>query len=167
MTVLVHPEGGARSQPSESRRSDRQREDQSWIKPLSVPIPVSSWTPQKQHLAREVEDLRTTQKDTARRLADALEHGRRVERDLKRSNSDNRLFREAAERDRTELENAYLRVVDLEVASANTLLEEESHYQREVAQAGMDRQRGILMAEAQSALTGQAASSDQRMEASI
>ena len=106
MTVLVHPEGGARSQPSESRRSDRQREDQSWIKPLSVPMPVSSWTPQKQNLAREVEDLRTTQKDTARRLADALEHGERMERDLNRSASDNRLFREAAERDRTELENS-------------------------------------------------------------
>ena len=127
-------------------------------------MPVSSWTPQKQNLAREVEDLRATQKDTARRLADALEHGKWLERDLNRSFSNDRLYREEYEQDRMELENAYLRAVDMEVASANNLLEEESHFQRGVAQAGMERQRGILMAEAQSALTSQAAGSDQRME---
>ena len=86
-----------------------------------------------------------------------------MELDLRRSASDNRLFQEAAERDRSELESAYLRTVDIEVASANRMLEQESHYQREVAQAGYDRQRGILMAEAQSALTDQAATSDQRL----
>ena len=45
-------------------------------------VEVPTWTPQKQSLAREVEDLRTTQKDTARRLADALEQGRRVDMDF-------------------------------------------------------------------------------------
>ena len=118
-----------------------------------------SWTPQKQSLAKEVEDLRSMQKDTARRLADALDHGHRMELDLRRSASDNQLIREVAERGRTELENVYFRAVDLEVASANKLLEEEAHYQHEVAQAGYDRQREHLMVEARSALSDQAASS--------
>ena len=58
-----------------------------------------------------------------------------------------------------------MRTVDIEVASANRLLEQESQYQREVAQAGYDRQREVLMAEAQSALIDQASTSDQRLMA--
>ena len=51
-----------------------------------------AWTPHKQSLARAVEDLRATQKDTARRLADALGHGHRMEMELRRVASDNRPF---------------------------------------------------------------------------
>ena len=71
-----------------------------------------------------------------------------MELDLRHLAIDNRLFQGAAERDRTELENVYLLTVDIEVAPASRMLEEGSHYQREVAQAGYDRQRGFLMAEA-------------------
>ena len=42
--------------------------------------------------------MRSMQKDTAIRLADALDHGRRMELDLRRSASDNRLFQEVVER---------------------------------------------------------------------
>ena len=62
-----------------------------------------SWTPQKQSLAREVEDLRATQKDMARKLASALDQWKRMESDLRRSARDHKRFQHQAEQDRAEL----------------------------------------------------------------
>ena len=41
------PRRGARSQPSDSRRVARQRDDHSWLKPQSMVAESSAWTPMK------------------------------------------------------------------------------------------------------------------------
>ena len=75
-------------QRSEQQRAARRRsmDDHSWIHASTLEHASHSWTPQKQSLAREIHELRLTNKDQSRELARALERSQQLEVSLTASN---------------------------------------------------------------------------------
>ena len=60
--------------------SRRGLDDQSWIQASSsVGSAAQQWTPQKQRLAKEIQDLRVFNKDQSKELVRALEKTKRLE----------------------------------------------------------------------------------------
>ena len=87
--------------PGRSPRGDRvsgvgrrPREDSTWIQLTTRPS-SQLWTPQKQSLAMELQQLRATHQDQSRQMVEVIERSRRLEEDLAASSRYHRLFSRA------------------------------------------------------------------------
>ena len=106
--------------PGRSPRGDRAsglgritREDSTWIQPATGSS-SQLWTPQKQSLARELQQLRITHQDQSRQMVEVIERSRRLEEDLAASSRYRRISQEQSEHACNELEHAYLSTLDRE-----------------------------------------------------
>ena len=75
-----------KSEREQQRAARRPMDDHSWIHASTLEHASQSWTPQKQSLAREIHELRLTNKDQSRELARALERSQQLEVSLTASN---------------------------------------------------------------------------------
>ena len=83
----------------------RPREDSTWIQPTTRPS-SQLWTPQKQSLAMELQQLRITHQDQSRQMVEVIERSRCLEEDLAASSRYHQLSQEQSEHACNELESA-------------------------------------------------------------
>ena len=92
----------------------RTRDDSTWIQ-LTTRSSSQLWTPPKQSLARELQQLRITHQDQSRQMVEVIERSRRLEEDLAASSRYHRLSQEQSEHACSELEQAYFSALDREM----------------------------------------------------
>ena len=112
-------------------------------------------------MAQEFQHLRVANKSQIRELVRAIDQSTQLDEDRAASSRSHRRCQRTAEKERAELEDAYLLTVDREVSDANELLSRESNCRAHNVAVIFEMQRAQLTAEANAAMANQASSPHQ------